>query len=151
MGCCSTFSLLTTLAFTGGFAAMVAVGATSDSLPRHTASGLVTAGSVCLVWSLGYLFIALCYSIQGAHTVDNTIINYLHLRSERSWYFVMGGVFLGLLSMIASIVLIAAGAASGNTGMWAAGLANFLYTLVSFGIFILMTFCCCTIGYSVGR
>lgn len=151
MGCCSTFSLLVTLAFTGGFAAMIGVGATSESLSRNTAVGLVTGGSVCLVWSLVYLGVALGYSVCGSQSLDNTFLNYMSLHSERSWYFVTSCVCLGILSGITSIVLIAVGAAKSNTGLWAAGLANFLYTLVTGLVFIMMTFCCCTIGYSVGR
>lgn len=148
MGCCSTFSLLITLAFTAGFAAMVGIGATNKSLPRHTANGLVCAGSVCLVWSLIYLGIAFGYSTCGENAVDNTFYKYMHLKSERSGNFVVASVCFSILSFIASIVLIAVGGAKQNTGMWAAGVANLGYTLVTGMLFIFLTCCCCTIGHA---
>lgn len=151
MGCCSTCTLLITLAFTGGWIALVAVGATNGSLPHHVRTGMVSAGGVCLGWSLVYLIVALAQSMCGSNSVDRGFAAWLGLRREKSWCFVVTSICLGIASVIVSIVLISIGGTRNSSAMWAAGVANLGYTLVTGTIFLFLTCCYCITEHSVGH
>lgn len=142
MGCCSATWFLICLSFTSVYVFMIVYGKTHGGLDNDTADSLVAAGSVCLAWSMFYLVTAFLLLVSGQGL--NTYARYMSLRTTESGWFVTTVLIVTAVGFVTSLVIIPVGATKGIQALWAAGLANLLYSVFT-GVLMIAASCCCMV------